>query len=746
VTPAALSSRIESVTVYRRGARVTRVAELAPAEGGYPAVVRLGGLPLGLDDGTVRARVEAAGGEGAAAPVAFDLRVALDVPGPDAELRPADDVELEGARAEVVRLDRQLAQIRVERARLDRLQLVQRPAGAEGEPPPLTPAAARRSLVRFRAERGRALDDEARAVRGELDAAMRRREVLEDRELRATGARQAREHELRKAVVVSLRGGGKAGSRCTLVVEYVVPGACWAPVYSIRLDAGMTAATLAARAVVAQDSGEDWPAVALTLSTAEAQGWTELPELRSLRIGRAQPRPARVGWRPPPTGVDQLYRDWDRAFAARARRAPVTRPPPMPEPAPYDDFDDNETLVDRKVALPPPPPASMSTPMAPQSMPMEVAAMAPPPMPMRPPAMKSVAGPLKKMAEMARSRAVGGMPGGGAANRAASADRADDKAKPKPQPISTEVEEESQAEHGELVAGGELLQYGDLRMAPPSGAGRGRLLPAARAQVYLELLVEQRVTVRVDVLQQVAEARERAALVAQRIPPGCQLAWAEHYDYAYPADARVDVPSDGDFHSIPLSEREAPTTPLYVVVPRESTDVFRTAVVDNPLGAPLLPGPVDVYVRGEYLLTSRIDSTPPGGRFTLGLGVEQAIKVSRNTKFREETAGLMGGALVLHHGIAIEIINNLPVKATVEVRERVPVTIEGDDTAEVKVQASPRWEEWRQELESPGDPELRGGHRWRVAVAPSGREEVRADYEVRIASKHELMGGNRREA
>ena len=741
---AALTSRIDAVTVYRRGARVTRVADVAPdAAGAYPSVVRLGGLPLGLEDGTVRARVEATDGEGGPerTPVAFDLRVSLDVPDAGSELRPADDTELEGARAEVMRLERQLAQIRTERARLDRLQLVQRPAGAEGEPPPRTPATARRALVRFRGERARALDDEARALRVELDAATRRRAVLEDRSMRVTGARQTREHELRKAVVVSLRGGAP-GSRCRLVIEYVVPGACWAPVYTVRLDAGMTGATLAARAVVAQDSGEDWRAIALTLSTAEAQAWTELPDLRSLRIGRAQPPPARVGWRPPPTGVDELYGDWDRAFRGRMRRASITKRPPPPEPELADDFDDNETLVDKKVALP----MSASTPAArPAGM---VMPSAPPPPPAllqaqsMPPRTKSAPGPMKMVAEAARAATalMGGLPGGGASNAPMDRARMDRK-----ESITTEMAAVA-SDSDELVAGAELLRYGDLRMAPPSADGRGRLTPAGRAQLYLELLVEQRVTLRVDVLQEVERARDRARAVSSRVPPGCQLAWAEQFDYAYPADARVDVPSDGDFHSIPLGERAAATTPIYVVVPRESTDVFRTAVVDNPLGAPLLPGPVDVYVRGEFLLTSRIESTPPGGRFTLGLGVEQAIKVSRNTKFREETAGLMGGALVLHHGIAVEIANNLPVKATVEVRERVPVTIEGDDDVEVKATASPRWEDWRQELQRPDEPELRGGHRWRVTVAPSGREEVRADYEVRIASKHELVGGNRREA
>ncbi|HEU5058630.1 MAG TPA: DUF4139 domain-containing protein, partial [Kofleriaceae bacterium] len=320
MTPAALASRIESVTVYRRGARVVRVADVAP--GALPAQVRIGGLPLGLSDSSVRARVEPVEGNGAV-PVAFDLRVALEVPAADASLPPADDAELEAATLEQTRRERVVAQIEKELARLDSLAVVDRPKGEDGKRPPASPVAARRALVRFRVERERALRDELQLARDELDKAERRREALLERERRASGARQAREHELRKAVIVSLRGAEGGASRSRLVLEYNVPGACWAPVYTVKLDEGMTGAALAARAVVAQNTGEDWTAVAMTLSTAEATAWTELPELASMRIGRAQPQAPKLGWRPPPSGVDELYRDWDRAFAGRIAAAGV---------------------------------------------------------------------------------------------------------------------------------------------------------------------------------------------------------------------------------------------------------------------------------------------------------------------------------------------------------------------------------------------------------------------------------------
>ena len=57
----------------------------------------------------------------------------------------------------------------------------------------------------------------------------------------------------------------------------------------------------------------------------------------------------------------------------------------------------------------------------------------------------------------------------------------------------------------------------------------------------------------------------------------------------------------------------------------------------------------------------------------------------------------------------------------------------------------PAWEAWEQELARPSDVRLRGGHRWRLTLAPGAREELRVDYDVRIPAKQELTGGNRRE-
>ncbi len=89
-----ISSQINAVTVYHQGALITRVAELERQGDSFPGEVRLCGLPLSLEDDSVRVRLERTSDGDAAVPLATDVRIGLQIPEPDASLAPADDEEL----------------------------------------------------------------------------------------------------------------------------------------------------------------------------------------------------------------------------------------------------------------------------------------------------------------------------------------------------------------------------------------------------------------------------------------------------------------------------------------------------------------------------------------------------------------------------------------------------------------------------------------------------------------------------
>jgi uncharacterized protein (TIGR02231 family) len=231
------------------------------------------------------------------------------------------------------------------------------------------------------------------------------------------------------------------------------------------------------------------------------------------------------------------------------------------------------------------------------------------------------------------------------------------------------------------------------------------------------------------------------------LPSGCSVEWPHTYDYAFTTDGAVDVRSDGAWHSIAVTAVPGSAALRHVAVPREQADVFRIATITNPLPGPLLPGPIDVYDRGTFLVTSTLEHTPPGAEMELGLGVDPRVKLSRNTEFREEITGVLRGGLRLHHVIKIDVENLAERAIDLEVRERLPVTRDDDDDVEIVLgRIDPAWERFTPDSAMPRARRLRGGYRWRLSVPAGAKRALRAAYEVRIAGKHELVGGNRRES
>ena len=672
-----VESRLEQVTVYAHGARVRRVATVrAPREG---SVVRFVGLPLSVMDDTVRSEVE--GG----AVVVTALRVDVDAQG--GETRSEESSDLRAARKRAA-----LADAEVERLRhaIDRLAAARPVADDPTDQPPApwgNVLAARREFVRLRSEREVALRTLLAAAQAELDEARRVLAVEVQRDAYQSNAKAARLHETRKQVELELVGTGEV----TIRLEYQVAAARWAPSYVARIDGER--ANVQLRAVVAQQTGEDWNGVALRLSTAEPEQFTQLPELLPQKIGRRQHEPAKRGFREPPKGAAELYADYERAFPRAKTLTTLTGS----ISAPADDDEIAEQVWDEgtsrgKDAYSTPPPMPAFGAAAPTSF------AAPAPMaaaPARNAQMVPGAAPMAKKAALAVGGAGGFMP-----------------PPPPPEPRPR-------------------LDYGNLRMAMPDQWNHGTLVPAAST---LDGALQAQVTQGIAHIQHLP------------LPPGHDNDWSHTYDYAFASDGTVDIASDGAWHSIALTSRDGAAKVRHIAVPREQNDVFRVAAIANPFDGPLLPGPIDVYDRGQFLVTSDVDYTPPGGTVDVGLGVDATVKIARNVEFHEEATGMLRGALRLIHAVAIDVDNLSPRSIDLEVRERVPVTREGDDDVTVSVgKVEPAWEKWSPDTDSAGEARLRGGYRWKIAIPATTKKLLRATYEVKIAGKHELVGGNRRE-
>ena len=704
-----IDSAIKRVTVYREGAQVERTAVLKIADATDISHVTIGDLPACLDDGSVRLSLQPVA-DGKSAPSAQDFKVSLV-----AGERQSKDDTAESIRDEMKSIKRDLGSLRLKVEQLDstidRLSSVttpERPRPADSSDPTPNPTDARLQLSVFLADRRAPLMEERRQLSDQREEIEKRLAHLQIQLDEMNEEVEVDAGELKKAVHLRLRpDGGQTAGDVELKLTYLVPGAHWYPAYSLYTTEGADD-SLAMHAYVAQHSGEDWTGVTLRLSTAEAQQWTELAELHSLRIGKRQARPVKKGWRAAPAGAEVLFADYD-GFSHRTQsqleklmaRESVIRADVSSFAGTVaelgdveEELDDESPLEDEEFEM-----------VEEESVPY--ASEAPP---------ESVAEPPSPAKKLRRAMSSSGMMAG--------------------KEIGIERELRMEAEP-ELLLSAEpestFLDYHGLRLLAPDDPGRGKL----QAFVGAGDDASRRL------LSLASEALVLAEELAEPAPGGKRPTSYDGFDFAYECTTPIDVPSQYDFTCTPVLQQSVKLKRRYVTVPREGSDVFRMASVTNPLENPLLAGPMDIYLEGEFFVSGHLEVVAPRGRTEIGLGVEEGVKVARNAMFTETgDGGLIAGNLVLRHELEIELVNNLAHKIDVQVRERIPVTADGDDEVRVEIaNVEPKWTEFTGEIASD-----RGGYAWDLSVPAGKKKHLKAEYRVKISAKNELVGGNRREA
>jgi uncharacterized protein (TIGR02231 family) len=283
--PAAVKapSRIDAVTVYRTGARVTRAAHVELPAG--PAVVLLDGLPDGLDDDSLR--VEGKGGAKAHVFGVTVERVTAEEAAA-AEARAAED-RLERLQDE----DRALEdRMQAARARLEFVKSLRSTYSEERAKNLAVRGVAAKEwadLVAFvSTETAGATQEIRKAEVGRREQARKVAQARADLE-----KLQAKRATTTKTVAIQLETE-RAGS-FDVALSYAVGAAGWQPVWDARLlpDAGTM--ELAFQGSVWQQTGEDWKEVALAVSTAQPARGVYVPQLDPRYLTRYEPpRPAPI--------------------------------------------------------------------------------------------------------------------------------------------------------------------------------------------------------------------------------------------------------------------------------------------------------------------------------------------------------------------------------------------------------------------------------------------------------------------
>lgn len=721
------TSRIHRVVVFARGAVVTRAVTLpTPLSSDAFDLVISGITPL-AEPATFRAIAK-----GSRQIVSVVAKFVV----PDGPARVGSAAErVQSAEAKRVALCEERAHITGRRNQLAGIQFdlgLERRFQKTNVRTRMTDALAMTGLVH---DELAALDARIRKLDREIAQAERAVDAARVAEMQARTAERA--GASRPTLACHVRIGPGQTPLEALEIEYVVLAARFWPTYKAWLTKGATQVRLELDALVVQDTGEDWTNVEMSLSTADLVHDARLPELPSLRFGRAAP-PVKRGYRPPPLGLETMFEAYDASMKkltppvevdAMRSAPPVPRPAAAPAPARPSDWDEAPRGAPGGFG---PPPAMAMADGAP-SYPMSESAAD----------FQS----LGSSVEMAKKKSKGGLDLRGRLGAPPPQSRKESKPMPKAAPgpmggfgggappgapgygFFEEEEakelEESNVRVGPIEPDDAWLDFDSLSLPGAEETRRGKL-----SRLPEEAVRAEAVRAKQNIEGMSSPARTKDPYVYRGL-----------FDYRYDAVGRGDIPSNGLPHRVHVQTGEGSAKPRFRTVPRESTEVFREALIENPLGAPLCAGPLDVFLEGALVTTTDIAAVDRGGLIAVGLGVEDRVRIARNARVEESSVGLLGGSTQVDHHVTVDITSSLGMPIQLEVLERIPVTDEKDVGVKLS-SAEPEPETYDQsDLGSP----VRGGRRFRVEIPAGGKSKITYAYRIKLPSKSEIVGGNRRE-
>ncbi|MCR9144187.1 MAG: mucoidy inhibitor MuiA family protein [bacterium] len=536
------------------------------------------------------------------------------------------ETRLKAAESRLRRLSDRYGALQREEANLKKIKVGSRPKPTDADgnrrPEQINPAAWRSTLdfiqsaLKKNHERSRSMLDEIDSAREELSVAL----------FVAGKYRSARSLEKKRVRVEIKNEAGRAG-RYQFQLSYRIPGAAWYPIYNARVEGeGDTARVrLIAYALLRNETGEDWRRARLSFSAADPRESGRLPKLTSWRIesqliadssisgsgsGVSDRRPRRESAK-----SDESYGD----FASDSIEEEAEEPAP-------------QQVAERQRNIP-----LQSREQRQQQQ-------------------------LNKQAARSKDYIQ--------SNAIAIKDKRAGKKSVRTQQVlgefETNIVRRDQAWQRQDYAN--ALRYSELVIGN---------IEKIDTRFQKHFIDEQRKSERLK--RRALEMQENRALIGKLISP---VASARGYDHNYRARNPETVLSNGAFRKVYLYEKQLSADLLYesaAVQPadrggRSSQFAFLTGRVKYAEETPLLSGPISVFHNKDYVGDSVLKDVSKKEPFTVHLGANEDIQISRTADRFRETTGILSKSYVYKNKITIEVKNRKRTAVTLDLFDRIPVS------------------------------------------------------------------------
>lgn len=204
----------------------------------------------------------------------------------------------------------------------------------------------------------------------------------------------------------------------------------------------------------------------------------------------------------------------------------------------------------------------------------------------------------------------------------------------------------------------------------------------------------------------------------------------------YKLARKVDIKPDGSEHKVPISAQILKADFEYSAFPRLSPFAYLGSRVTNAKDLQLLGGRVNVFLEGDFVGTSSIDSIGPEEEFDLYLGVDENLKIKKQEIQRKMDDVLIAGIpspsrkVTCKNKLSVE--NYKGKKIRVNLFEAMPVSQdERIKTKIIDVSLDPKEKDWK---------DRKGIWRWELSLEPKAKQEIFYTYIVEYPRDMQVGG------
>jgi TonB-dependent SusC/RagA subfamily outer membrane receptor len=135
---------------------------------------------------------------------------------------------------------------------------------------------------------------------------------------------------------------------------------------------------------------------------------------------------------------------------------------------------------------------------------------------------------------------------------------------------------------------------------------------------------------------------------------------------------RYSIPSDNDITAIEINSFKLPANYEYFAAPIINENVFLTASFKDWEQHQLLPGEANIYFEGTYAGKTVLDPYTTKKEMVLSLGIDPNITVTRKQERNFKSKTFTGNNRILNRTYTLEVKNNKGIAIDLKVLDRVP--------------------------------------------------------------------------